>query len=85
RLEQENWIGKSVGAEVDFDIAGQNDKLRVFTTRPDTLFGVTFMVIAPEHPMLETLKDEITNMDAITSYQEAAKRKTEFERVQLAK
>lgn len=85
RLEQENWIGKSVGAEVDFNIAGQNQTLRVFTTRPDTLFGATFMVIAPEHPLIENLSDLITNMEAIISYQEAAKRKTEFERVQLAK
>ena len=85
RLEQENWIGKSIGAEVDFDIAGADQKLRVFTTRPDTLFGVTFMVIAPEHPLIEEMKDRITNMDAIVDYQEAAKRKTEFERVQLAK
>ncbi len=85
RLEQENWIGKSVGAEVDFDIAGQDKTLRVFTTRPDTLFGATFMVIAPEHPLIEELGAEITNMDAIVAYQEAAKRKTEFERVQLAK
>jgi leucyl-tRNA synthetase len=85
RLEQENWIGKSVGAEVDFNIAGHDDNLRVFTTRPDTLFGATFMVIAPEHPLLKDLYDEITNMDDIVAYQEQAKRKTEFERVQLAK
>lgn len=85
RLEQENWIGKSTGAEVDFDIAGYDKKLRVFTTRPDTLFGATFMVIAPEHPLIEELAGDITNMDAVTDYQEAAKRKTEFERVQLAK
>lgn len=85
RLEQENWIGKSTGAEVDFTIAGHDKKLRVFTTRPDTLFGVTFMVIAPEHPLIEEMADEITNMDAVREYQEAAKRKTEFERVQLAK
>ena len=85
RLEQENWIGKSVGAEVDFSIAGQDKKLRVFTTRPDTLFGATFMVIAPEHPLIQEMAGQITNMDAIVAYQEAAKRKTEFERVQLAK
>ncbi|WKY46209.1 leucine--tRNA ligase [Eubacteriaceae bacterium ES2] len=85
RIEQENWIGKSVGAEVDFNIAGQNQTLRVFTTRPDTLFGATFMVIAPEHPLIENLSNQITNMADIINYQEAAKRKTEFERVQLAK
>ncbi|MGL4547245.1 leucine--tRNA ligase, partial [Eubacterium aggregans] len=85
RLEQENWIGKSTGAEVDFDIAGYDKKLRVFTTRPDTLFGATFMVIAPEHHLIEELAGDITNMNAVTDYQEAAKRKTEFERVQLAK
>ncbi|MEG1432649.1 leucine--tRNA ligase [Eubacterium sp.] len=85
RSEQENWIGKSTGAEVDFDIAGYDEKLKVFTTRPDTLFGATFMVIAPEHPLIEALADKITNMDAVRDYQEAAKRKTEFERVQLAK
>ncbi|MEG0496137.1 MAG: leucine--tRNA ligase [Eubacterium sp.] len=85
RLEQENWIGKSVGAEVDFDIAGWDKKLRVFTTRADTLYGVTFMVIAPEHPLIEEMKDKITNMNAIVDYQDASKRKTEFERVQLAK
>jgi leucyl-tRNA synthetase len=85
RLEQENWIGKSVGAEVDFSIAGHDQALRVFTTRPDTLFGATFMVIAPEHPLLGELASEITNMAELVDYQEKAKRKTEFERVQLAK
>ena len=85
RLEQENWIGKSVGAEVDFDILDEDQKLRVFTTRPDTLYGATFMVIAPEHPLIESLASKINNMDEIVAYQEAAKRKTEFERVQLAK
>lgn len=85
RLEQENWIGKSIGAEVDFSIAGHDQALRVFTTRPDTLFGATFMVIAPEHPLLGELASEITNMAELVDYQEKAKRKTEFERVQLAK
>jgi len=85
RLEQENWIGKSVGAEVDFDIDGHDAKLKVFTTRPDTLFGATFMVIAPEHPLIVELEKDITNMDAIRDYQVAAQHKTEFERVQLAK
>jgi len=85
RLEQENWIGKSVGAEVDFNIAGYDKTLRVFTTRPDTLFGATFMVIAPEHPLINELSESITNLAELVDYQEQAKRKTEFERVQLAK
>ncbi|MBC3797466.1 leucine--tRNA ligase [Acetobacterium tundrae] len=85
RLEQENWIGKSVGAEVEFAIAGHDKVLRVFTTRPDTLFGATFMVIAPEHPLIQELAEEITNMNELVDYQDKAKRKTEFERVQLAK
>ena len=85
RLEQENWIGKSVGAEVDFTIAGYDKALRVFTTRPDTLFGATFMVIAPEHPLISDLSESITNLTELVAYQEQAKRKTEFERVQLAK
>lgn len=85
RLEQENWIGKSIGAEVDFQISDSDQKLTVFTTRPDTLFGATFMVIAPEHPLLDENKDRITNMAAVRQYQEDAQKKTEFERVQLAK
>lgn len=85
RLEQENWIGRSYGAQVDFSINDSEEKLTVFTTRPDTLYGVTFMVIAPEHPLLENMKDRISNLDELTQYQEQAKKKTEFERVQLAK
>lgn len=85
KMEQENWIGRSYGAEVDFKIKDTEDKLRVFTTRPDTLYGVTFMVIAPEHPLLEKYADKITNIEEIAEYQEAAKKKSEFERVQLAK
>ena len=85
RLEQENWIGKSIGAEVDFQISDSDQKLTVFTTRPDTLFGATFMVIAPEHPLLDENKDRITNMAAVRQYQEDAQKKTEFDRVQLAK
>lgn len=85
KLEQENWIGKSTGAEVDFKIKDSDETLKVFTTRPDTLFGATFMVIAPEHPLIESDKDRITNMDAIHAYQEEAQKKTEFERVQLQK
>ncbi|MFW5865303.1 MAG: class I tRNA ligase family protein, partial [Candidatus Izemoplasmataceae bacterium] len=85
KTEQENWIGKSEGAEIRFDIKDTSESLKVFTTRPDTLFGATFMVIAPEHPMIETLKTAITNLDAIYAYQQEAKRKTEFERTQLVK
>lgn len=85
KMEQENWIGRSYGAEVDFKINGLDEKLRVFTTRPDTLYGVTFMVIAPEHPMLEKYADKISNIDEIIEYKDSAKKKSEFERVQLAK
>ena len=84
KTEQENWIGRSVGAEIDFGL-NVGGKLRVFTTRCDTLFGVTFMCIAPEHPLLEQYADRITNMDAVREYQRQAKLKNEFERVQLAK
>jgi leucyl-tRNA synthetase len=85
KTEQENWIGRSYGAEVDFNIKDTSDSLRVFTTRPDTLYGVTFMVIAPEHPYLEKYASQIENLDEIKEYQTQSKKKTEFERVQLAK
>ncbi len=85
KTEQENWIGESNGAYVDFTVKGTNDKLKVFTTRPDTLFGVTFMVIAPEHEIVEKYKGQIINMDEINEYKERAKRKTEFERIELQK
>ena len=85
KVSQKNWIGKSQGAEVDFAVAGKEDKLTVYTTRPDTLFGATYMVVSPEHPMLEKYKDEIKNMDAVREYQEQAARKSDFERSELAK
>ncbi len=85
RLQQENWIGKSTGAFVNFRVAGEEDTLRIYTTRPDTLFGVTFMVIAPEHPLVEKLGDRIKNMDAVRAYREECTKKTEFERTQLVK
>ena len=85
KVSQKNWIGKSQGAEVDFAVAGKEDKLTVYTTRPDTLFGATYMVVSPEHPMLEKYKDEIKNIDAIRAYQEQAARKSDFERSELAK
>ena len=70
RVQEENWIGKSKGAFVNFAIDGVDEKLRIYTTRPDTLFGVTFMVIAPEHPLIDTYADKITNMDAIKAYRD---------------
>jgi leucyl-tRNA synthetase len=85
KVSQENWIGKSTGAEVDFKISGKADALRVYTTRPDTLYGATYMVVSPEHPMLETYKEEITNLEEIKAYQEQAARKSDFERSELAK
>ncbi len=85
KVSQRNWIGKSQGAEVDFRIAGKEDKLTVYTTRPDTLFGATYMVVSPEHPILEKYKNEIKNWDAIAAYQEQAARKSDFERSELAK
>ena len=85
RMQQENWIGKSTGAFVNFPLSGTDEKLRIYTTRPDTLFGVTFMVMAPEHPMLECYADRIANIDAIRAYREECARKTEFERTQLVK
>ena len=85
KLQQENWIGKSTGAFVNFEIEGINDKLKIYTTRPDTLFGVTFMVIAPEHPLIDKNKDIIENMDEIYKYREVASKKTEFERIELVK
>ena len=85
KQQQVNWIGKSTGAFVNFGVTGTDDKLRIYTTRPDTLFGVTFMVIAPEHPMIEKLADRITNMDEVAAYQAECRKKTEFERTQLVK
>lgn len=85
KLGQINWIGKSTGAEVDFIVEETLDKLTVYTTRCDTLFGVTFMVIAPEHPIVDKLKDLITNMDEVREYREFAKQKSAFERVEVNK
>ena len=85
KLQQQHWIGKSTGAFVNFKIAGTDEKLRVYTTRPDTLFGVTFMVIAPEHPLIEKYASKITNKDALDAYKEASAKKSEFERTQLVK
>lgn len=85
KLAQVNWIGKSVGAEIDFPIDNTDEKLKVYTTRPDTIFGVTFMVIAPEHPIINKLEDRILNMDELVEYQELASRKSEIERTGLSK
>ena len=85
KLQQENWIGRSEGAFVNFAIAGTDDVLRIYTTRCDTMFGVTFMVIAPEHPLIEKYRDRIKNIDALDAYKEECAKKTEFERTQLVK
>ena len=85
RIEQENWIGKSTGEHVDFKVKDTDELLQVYTTRPDTLYGATFMVIAPEHDLLVKYHDRINNMEDIHNYQDAAKLKTEFERVELQK
>ena len=86
KQQQINWIGRSEGAFVNFGIAGKPDeKLRIYTTRPDTLFGVTFMVMAPEHPMIDKYASEIANMDEVKAYRAECAKKTEFERTQLVK
>ena len=85
KTSQRNWIGRSEGAEVDFSIAGKEDKLRVYTTRPDTLFGATYMVVSPEHPIIDKYRDEIKNWDEIAAYREMAAKKSDFERTELAK
>lgn len=85
KAQQEHWIGKSRGAFVNFSLKDIPEKLRIYTTRPDTLFGVTFMVIAPEHPIIDKYKDKIRNMDAIADYRIECSKKTEFERTQLVK
>ena len=84
KIQQKNWIGRSTGAEVTFPTT-QGDNLVVYTTRPDTLFGATYMVLAPEHPYIEKWKDAISNWDAVTAYVEAAAHKSDFERTELVK
>ena len=85
KLQQQNWIGKSTGAFVDFKIKENGEKLRVYTTRPDTLYGVTFMVIAPEHPIIEKYRASISNIGALDAYKAECAKKSEFERTQLVK
>ena len=85
KIQQKNWIGRSEGAELDFKISNGDDVLRVFTTRPDTLFGATYMVIAPEHPLIEKYKDRIKNIDEVEAYREDVSKKSDFERTELVK
>lgn len=85
KTAQINWIGKSTGAEVNFKVKETDEDLVVFTTRPDTLYGVTFMVVAPEHPIIDKNKNKISNFDEIEAYREKIKNKTEFERTQVNK
>ena len=85
KTQQRNWIGRSEGAEVDFQIAGKQEKLRVFTTRPDTLFGATYMVLSPEHPLIDKYRADIQNCDAVDAYREQAARKSDFERTEMNK
>ena len=85
KTSQKNWIGRSEGAEVDFALKGKEDKLRVYTTRPDTLFGATYMVVSPEHHIIDKYKDEIKNWDAVVEYRQMAAKKSDFERTELAK
>ena len=85
KVSQKNWIGRSTGAEVDFAIAGKEDKLRIYTTRCDTLFGVTYMVVSPEHPYLDKYQSEIKNWNEVVAYREQAAKKSDFERAELAK
>lgn len=85
KIQQRNWIGRSEGAEVDFKISGSDDVFRVFTTRPDTLYGATYMVMSPEHPYIEKYADQIDNMDALLEYRVTSSKKSEFERTELVK
>ena len=85
KVSQKNWIGKSEGAEVDFSIQGKEDKLKIYTTRPDTLFGATYMVVSPEHPLIDKYKAEIRNWEEVTAYREMAAKKSDFERTELVK
>lgn len=85
KLQQINWIGKSFGAEIDFEIVGTDEKLRVFTTRPDTLFGATYMVVSPEHPLVDTYANRIENIDTVRAYRDEASKKSEMERTDVTK
>jgi leucyl-tRNA synthetase len=85
KVSQKNWIGRSEGAEVNFKLKDKDEALTVYTTRPDTLFGATYMVISPEHPLIEKYKSEIANYDEVVAYREQAAKKSDFERTELAK
>lgn len=85
KLQQQNWIGKSTGAFVNFKIKEQDEQLKIYTTRPDTLYGVTFMVIAPEHPIIQKYRDSIANIADLDAYKTECAKKSEFERTQLVK
>ncbi|MCD1147180.1 leucine--tRNA ligase [Peptoniphilus sp. KCTC 25270] len=85
KIQQRNWIGKSVGAQIEFQLPRINEKLTVFTTRPDTLFGATYMVVAPEHPIVKNYKDQIKNYDDVEAYLEEVEKKSDFERTELVK
>ena len=85
KVSQKNWIGRSTGAEVDFSIENTDDKLRIYTTRPDTIFGATYMVVSPEHPFIDKYADRIENLAEVNAYREAAAKKSDFERAELAK
>ena len=85
KTQQRNWIGRSEGAEVKFQISNSNEYLEIYTTRPDTMFGATYMVVAPEHPIISKLSDRITNMEEIEKYKEDASRKSDFERTEIEK
>ena len=85
KVSQINWIGRSSGAEVEFQITGKEEMLSIFTTRPDTLFGATYMVISPEHPLIERYKEELSNYDDLIAYKEQAALKSDFERTELVK
>ncbi len=85
KVSQKNWIGKSEGAEVDFPIKDKDEKLKIYTTRPDTLFGATYMVVSPEHPIIDKYKEDLKNWDAVVEYREMASKKSDFERAELAK
>lgn len=85
KAQQENWIGRSTGAFVNFTLSGTDETMRIYTTRPDTLFGVTFMVMAPEHPLIDKHSERISNMDEVEKYRTECGKKTEFERTQLVK
>lgn len=85
KIQQKNWIGRSEGAEIDFKLSGKSETIKIFTTRPDTLFGATYMVLSPEHPLVDKYKSEIKNWSDVENYRDAASKKSDFERTELVK